>query len=547
MEDSENSNNNYSFYQSFCKEKKDEEDENNSRTIQTFISKNNSNIFQDNSNNLEDIIFRELEENKKSYLDNGIYFKRKIEGSNPNTKRGKNNSLFNSDSNSENNEKTNISRSDQLLSMNKHNIFKSLNPSNNLQYSPNKNYIPDSDEEKEKEKNDYEENQSESININNEQDSISIRISNPKDINNDNDNDVISRGNSNKIFISQNDLLSSLKDINFPKEKRFSIINNFSKLNSILSSRNTISYLEKPHYQLLAYTFFNHSNRDTNKSIRISFSSKQSVNYSEQARIIQKWWRNVKAICDDKLNKIIKIQSVWRGKCSRKYMFEIIYLCYSCQCFCDILSKIIKNRIKLIWKFLISRNNKENSIVMKAKKLFNRYQYIKPFFEKWKCLNKLILYKIDINRNTIITKRKIILKGLKEIDKFKKYYDVKTQDKDQLMQINCLKMLYFNIVYLKLRMNKIRYVFDCLNQFNLRSHFRINKYRNSTKINLDNYSTKKYFLYKWRNITKNLEINELKEKFLIYLLNKYFKKSANNTLNKYLSRWKLFADDEKTK
>ena len=90
-------------------------------------------------------------------------------------------------------------------------------------------------------------------------------------------------------------------------------INNFSKLNSILSSRNTISYLEKPNYQLLADTMFNKSDRDTIKTIRNTISSKknnESINYVEQARIIQKWWRNIKSICDDKSKKIIKIQKI---------------------------------------------------------------------------------------------------------------------------------------------------------------------------------------------------------------------------------------------
>ena len=87
MEDSENSSNNFSF-QSFDKEKFKAAQSNNYKSIGSFVSKNNTYQSPGNSNNLEDIIFKELKENEKSYLDNGIYFKRKIEGSNPNTKRG---------------------------------------------------------------------------------------------------------------------------------------------------------------------------------------------------------------------------------------------------------------------------------------------------------------------------------------------------------------------------------------------------------------------------------------------------------------------------
>ena len=49
---------------------------------------------------LEDIIFKELKDYEKSYIDNGIILKKRIEGSNPNTKRTKKDSLFNLDSNS---------------------------------------------------------------------------------------------------------------------------------------------------------------------------------------------------------------------------------------------------------------------------------------------------------------------------------------------------------------------------------------------------------------------------------------------------------------
>ena len=372
MEDSESNSNNFSFSQSFNKEKFDKEQNNNSQSIGSFVSKNYSYKSKGNSNNLEDIIFKGLKENEKSYLNNGIYFKRKIEGSNPNTKRGKENSLFNSNTFSEM-ENNNISRSDQLLDMHKHSIYKSFNQNNFNQYSPKNNYIPDSESDEEKKKKSENESlgyQSQKLSNNNE-DSISIRISNPKDIN---INNINSKNSSNKILKnSQNEIISSLKNIELPIKSGFSVINNFSRLNSILSSRNTISYLEKPNYHLLAYTMFNQSDRDTIKTIRNTISSKKnndSINYTEQARIIQKWWRNIKRICDDKLKKIIKIQSCWRGRCSRKYMCEIIYLCYSCQSFYDIISKVLINKVrKLFWLIFLSKFNKNYNIIINIRKL----------------------------------------------------------------------------------------------------------------------------------------------------------------------------------
>ena len=554
MEESESINNNYPSYNGSNEENDGGENNINSCSIRSFISKNYSNKLFENSNNLEDIIFKELEKNKKSYLDNGIYFKRKIEGSNPNTKRGMNNSLFDSNLNSETHEKNNISRSDQLYNLNKHSLYKSFIQSGNILYSPNKNYIPNSESEEDKENNNYEENESSYINFggknnsNNIGNNISIRISNPKDINNYNS----SKENSNQLFNSQKELISSLKNGNLPIEKRFSIINNFSKLNSLLCIRNTISYLEKPNYQVLAYTLSNNRNRYTSKniSIRSSINASQNIDYSQQARIIQSWWRNIKVSFDDKLNKIIKIQSVWRGKCSRKYIFEIIYLCYSCQTLYDILSKIFTNKArKLFLHQLFLGYNKNYNIVYNAKKLFNRYQYVKPFFEKWKCINKLMLFQAEINRENYITKKKINIrnknKNTEEEDE--EYYNANNGDKIDIINEGDLKILYLNSIYLKLRMNKIRYVFDCLYYYNYNYNCNLHFKKESkfSAINGSNECLKKYFLYKWRNIVKNLETQKLKEKLLNYLILKFSEKAKNNILSKYLSRWKLFTSDKR--
>ena len=554
MEESESINNNYPSYNSSNEENDGGENNINSCSIRSFISKNYSNKILENSNNLEDIIFKELEKNKKSYLDNGIYFKRKIEGSNPNTKRGMNNSLFDSNLNSETHEKNNISRSDQLYNLNKHSLYKSFIQSGNILYSPNKNYIPNSESEEDKENNNYEENESSYINFGGKNNSInidnniSIRISNPKDINNYNS----SKENSNQLFNSQKELISSLKNGNLPIEKRFSIINNFSKLNSLLCIRNTISYLEKPNYQVLAYTLSNNRNRYTSKniSIRSSINASQNIDYSQQARIIQSWWRNIKVSFDDKLNKIIKIQSVWRGKCSRKYIFEIIYLCYSCQTLYDILSKIFTNKArKLFLHQLFLGYNKNYNIIYNAKKLFNRYQYVKPFFEKWKCINKLMLFQAEINRENYITKKKINIrnKNKNNEDEDEEYYNANNRNKIDIINEDDLKILYLNSIYLKLRMNKIRYVFDCLYYYNYNYNCNLHFKKESkfSAINGSNECLKKYFLYKWRNIVKNLETQKLKEKLLNYLILKFSEKTKNNILSKYLSRWKLFTSDKR--
>ena len=303
-------------------------------------------------------------------------------------------------------------------------------------------------------------------------------------------------------------------------------------------------HLNKPNYSLLAYTLSRKNIYDPNKSIRNSIYSKQSKNYSEQAKIIQKWWRNIKAEWDDKLNKIIKIQSAWRGRFSRKYMVGIIYLCYYCQTFYDILSKIIINNArKLVFNLLLNFGNKDNFKIMKLRKIFNRFQ-IKPFFEKWKCLNKIILFKIDINKNALKNKAKLNFKDLNEMNRFEEYYDEKTRKQINKLEKNNIKILCLNSIYSKLRINRIRYAFDCLNNFISKDEIPLKGCSKILKLYGDNLSIKKYFLYKWRNIIKSLGISELREKFLYYILNKFSRKSTNNILQKYLSRWKIFSDDQ---
>ena len=530
MEDSQSNIINFSF-QSFQKENNKEDSNMNLRSIQSFISQNNSNNLIENSNNLEDIIFKELEKNKRSYLNNGIYFKRKVEGSDPNTRRGKNNSLFNSNQNSINNENNNISRSDQLLDLYKNSLLKSFNQSKILQYSPNKNYIPDSDSDEEKEKErkkeeeekNYEENENDSIreqSKNSDNNNISLRISIPNILINSNSNYNRESNFKSKIFNSQNELISSLKKGNLLLLNRFSLKNNFPKLNNNLSSRNTISYMDKKNYQLLVYSLPNQGIHIPKISIMNSiYSSNPNENPArvKSAKIIQKWWRELKPIMDEKLNKIIKIQSVWRGICSRKYTCEIIYLCISCQNFYDILSKIIINHVrKLVWNLLLFKFNKEN----------------------------------------IITKKKINLKKFDEMLQYddeerlhyddEGYYINKNKKQMDIIDEYDLKVLYINSIFMKMRLNKIRYTFDCINHYNKKNTIIFKKY-SKTKENGNNNSLKRYFLYKWRNITKKLEINNLREKLLNYLIIKFSKKSLNNILFKYFSRWKLLTEDEKIK
>ena len=204
MEESLSSNNNNLLSQNFDKEKQEIKNKMNLSRSQSLISQNNIKNLPGNSYNLEDIIFKELRKN-------GIEFKGNNPDSDPNIDIVINDSLFNSNLDSEFSEQKKISLSNQL-NIDDISIYKSFYNSNNIQFSPNKNYINDSDSEEEKEQNYFERNETDSlkfidnkIKINSENKDTLIRISNLNDINNDDDSNQ--KNNSNQIFNSQNDLL----------------------------------------------------------------------------------------------------------------------------------------------------------------------------------------------------------------------------------------------------------------------------------------------------------------------------------------------------
>ena len=68
------------------------------------------------------------------------------------------------------------------------------------------------------------------------------------------------------------------------------------------------------------------------------------------AKIIQAWWRDLKNIYNDRLKKIIKIQSVFRGRFVRKYMYDLFYLNFLYISFCKKIESVLGNHVRpLVW------------------------------------------------------------------------------------------------------------------------------------------------------------------------------------------------------
>ena len=142
--------------------------------------------------------------------------------------------------------------------------------------------------------------------------------------------------------------------------------------------------------------------------------------YKEKAaKIVQGWWRDQKAKYKNILNQIVKIQSAWRGKFTRKYVYDIIYLSYLHQRFFDIMEKTLVNHTRpLVWDELFSRA-KIAKATMKKLLERNDTKYtllrIKPYFHKWKIISNFLKNRILKSKTLVIKKgneeqKRIILK-----------------------------------------------------------------------------------------------------------------------------------------
>ena len=85
------------------------------------------------------------------------------------------------------------------------------------------------------------------------------------------------------------------------------------------------------------------------KKVKAKRRGPNHINYNDRemaAKIVQEWWRERKLKHKKILDRIIKIQSVFRGKHSRKYVYEIILLSYLPQKFVEIMNKTLVNHIR---------------------------------------------------------------------------------------------------------------------------------------------------------------------------------------------------------
>ena len=237
--------------------------------------------------------------------------------------------------------------------------------------------------------------------------------------------------------------------------------------------------------------------------------------YREKAaKIVQAWWRERKARYKRILEQIIKIQSVWRGKFTRKYVYDIIYISYLQEKFLAIMRNVLVNHVRpYVFGELFSKNKLIKDMLRELLEKYDRIftlLRLRPYFLKWK------------NSSDYLSQRLLISKDLleKKVDKesrltlLKKYFD----------KWVLLSNLYKYIGKAKNADEKRQKFFGTLNMINgLSSLSKRHVYKN-TREPIANY-------------LKDL----LKQKILIKIIKNIRKKCVELILKNTLNKWRLAA------
>jgi len=118
---------------------------------------------------------------------------------------------------------------------------------------------------------------------------------------------------------------------------------------------------------------------------------KSNPKYREKAaKIIQAWWKELKDIYNYKLQQIIKIQSIWKGRWVRKNIYDLLYLNYLYLSFCEKIQKVLKDemlryafeKLKNLQKYS-QENSQEKLKVVVLKMDKRRLSLIRKMWERW--------------------------------------------------------------------------------------------------------------------------------------------------------------------
>ena len=274
--------------------------------------------------------------------------------------------------------------------------------------------------------------------------------------------------------------------------------------------------------------------------------------YREKAaKIVQAWWRERKARYKKILEQIVKIQSVWRGKFTRKYVYDIIYISYLQEKFLAIMRKVLVNHVRpYVFGELFSKNKLIKDILgellMKYDRRFTLLR-IRPYFLKWKnssdFLSQRIMKSKDLfnkkveneNKLTLLKKyfdKWVLLSNLyKYIGKAKNAEEKRQKFFGTLNMINGLSSLTKRHVFKNTREPISNYLKDLLKQ-----KFLIRIIKNINKKYLELLLRNK--LNKWRLAVHKIKLEEVKREAFLNSINHVDNRINKNKMKYYLDKWR---------
>ena len=244
-----------------------------------------------------------------------------------------------------------------------------------------------------------------------------------------------------------------------------------------------------------------------------------NMKYREKAaKIVQAWWRERKEKYKRILEQIIKIQSVWRGKFTRKYIYDVIYISFLQDKFLSIMRNVLVNHVRpIVFNELFSKNKLIKDILRDLLLKYEEkmdYLRVQSNFLKWKNASDILTKRISISKELLFKKEK----NENKLTKLKKYFD----------KWALLKNLYKYIGKSNDAEEKAQKFFGTINIVNGLSSLSKRQIFRNTREPIFNY-------------LKDL----LKQKLLIKIIKKIFKKCLELKLKNYLNDWRIAASKKK--
>ena len=281
------------------------------------------------------------------------------------------------------------------------------------------------------------------------------------------------------------------------------------------------------------------------------FTNAINPKYREKAaQVVQGWWRGLKQRYQKILQQIIKIQSVWRGRWLRKYIYDIIYLSCLHQRFCEILERNLVNHVRpYVWQKLFGEKKwaKEalaNLLIEKDR----RFSILRArtIFDKWYNIINLMNKKMNKGRGLVEIRKKdhsrktILKKYLNDWALRANLLKYMKQSQDQEGQ----KKKFFGALDIINGMNKLskrnalnsskeqlkEFLMDIIKKRKLKKVFK-------KTLRYKNYLLK-LALLKWKDTLSKFQMKDLKHDIFGNMYGRVHSRMDKIKMKKYLEKWK---------